>query len=42
MSRGFSGKVNIEKFIHELPVGDCVVCPSLGEDVAVISTKNYI
>jgi len=34
------GKVSINKFIYNLPTGDCLTCPSIGEDAAVLETKG--
>ncbi|AKA75038.1 AIR synthase [Saccharolobus solfataricus] len=34
------GKVPINKFIYNLPIGDCLTCPSIGEDAAVLEAKD--
>ncbi|QGA55114.1 AIR synthase [Sulfolobus sp. E5-1-F] len=34
------GKVSINKFIYNLPIGDCLTCPSIGEDAAVLEAKG--
>jgi len=34
------GKVPINKFIYNLPIGDCILCPSIGEDAGVIEVNN--
>ncbi|WP_338599488.1 AIR synthase family protein [Sulfolobus tengchongensis] len=34
------GKVSINKFIYNLPIGDCVICPSIGEDAAILKPEE--
>ncbi|MEM0263780.1 MAG: AIR synthase family protein [Saccharolobus sp.] len=34
------GKVSIKKFLYNLPIGNCLICPSIGEDAGVVELKD--
>jgi len=34
------GKIPVNKFINKLPIGDCEICPSIGEDAGVIEVNE--